>query len=148
MEYRVYLLTRADRVRAAEDFVAADDAEATEIAAALQEVTADVFGGCEVWRGTKHVATLYLKPSQHPRAVKIPSASSLDARLIASPVRQERFVQLEEQLLNSFECVKERRRLLETLRRHEKLTSLKQQMHDALAQEQQSDASAGAKESN
>ncbi len=92
MEYRVFLLSKAGRVCASEQFIGADDDEATEIATALQEVIADVFGGCEVWRqGTMLVASI--RPTPSDRAKKIPPSDlSPDARLIALPVRQEKFL--------------------------------------------------------
>ena len=105
MEYRFFLLDKADHFRVAVPFIAQDDREAREIALFVGNAVADKFDGYELWRGsvcvTKH-RPLHL--SERP----------LSAAEIAQE-RQMQILDLEDSLQRSFECVRDSRRLLQTM---------------------------------
>lgn len=104
MHYRLYLIDEADRIRAAETFMALDDAEALETATAVFHATRDVCARHEVWCG----------PRQVNRAAREPL--SVEKSLIAlAEERQIRAVALEETLLSNFECIRRSRELLDAV---------------------------------
>ncbi|HUB44861.1 MAG TPA: hypothetical protein VMB73_07745 [Acetobacteraceae bacterium] len=102
MNFRIYLLDAASRIRAAESFSAADDVEAAEVGATTFDACSDVFDGFEVWRGSTRVA----RGRRTGKTV---------ARLNAWDVvmmQQENILDLEERLHRSFACIRESSRLL------------------------------------
>jgi len=104
MHYRVYLIDEADRIRAAETFMALDDAQALETAAVVLRATRDVFARHEVWCG----------PHQVSDAAS--TQLSIEKSLIElAEERQIRALALEECLLSSFTCVRRSRELLDTV---------------------------------
>lgn len=110
MNYRLYLLDSAPSIRAAESYVAANDAEAAEIAAAICNAAGDVFQKCELWRGAEQLATLW----PDGRNAIDQRRRSLDISLAA---RQERILEVEDRLQRSFACVRSSRQLLQTYAR-------------------------------
>jgi hypothetical protein len=92
----------ADEIRAAENFIAADDSEAMEIAAVLLRSTRDIFSRAEVWCGSRFVSGSGLRPS--------------DQELCLETMREERqarTIALEERLKSSFDCINQSRILID-----------------------------------
>lgn len=101
MQYRIYLIDEADRIKAAETFIAFDDAEALEMDADLLRATHDVFTAHEVWCGARRLSDV-----SDTQAAK----KSLIALM---EERQIRMAALEERLLSSFHCVRRSQALLD-----------------------------------
>jgi hypothetical protein len=102
MNFRIYLLDKASRIRAAESFSAADDAEAADVGAATFDACSDVFDGFEVWRGSTRV-------TGGGRTGK--NVSQLNAWDVVM-TQQRNILDLEERLHQSFACMRESSRLL------------------------------------
>jgi len=102
MRYRLYLLDAAQKIAAAEAFIATDDLEALETAAILFRATDDVFAAYEVWCGPRHVTG----------AGVWHQADGTGLADLAEG-QQLRMLDLEERLLSSFACVRRSRALLE-----------------------------------
>lgn len=103
MQYRFYLLDEHAHVRAGESFAAADDRDATNVAAWVHFACNDVFSGYELWRGTKRLSAV--NAAFH-------DADMFDLESVAGQ-RQENILDLEDQLQRTFLCVNQSRRLLE-----------------------------------
>jgi hypothetical protein len=104
MRYRVYLIDEADRIKAAETFMALDDAEALEMAAVVLRATRDVFARHEVWCGPRRISgASSIEPSAGKSLVEL------------AEERQIRALALEERLLSSFECIRRSRSLLQAV---------------------------------
>jgi hypothetical protein len=101
MNYRFYLLDENEHIRAGESFTASDDAQATEVAAAVHSACSDVFDGYELWRGNARVAK-----TRRTRHVSSSAQEIVEAR-------QENVLDLMDRLQRTFTCVRESRRLLQ-----------------------------------
>ena len=102
MNFRFYLLDAASRIRAAESFSAANDAEAAQVALTTYDACSDVFAGYELWRGNACIAGDARPARPAPR---------LNAWTIAV-VHQHNVLDLEDRLYRSFACIRESSRLL------------------------------------
>jgi len=102
MHYRLYLLDDAQKIAAAEAFIANDDLEALETAAILFRSTNDVFAAYEVWCGPRHVTGAGVRH-------QVDGTGLVDL----AEGQQIRMLDLEERLLSSFACVRRSRALLE-----------------------------------
>jgi hypothetical protein len=105
MLYRLYLLDKRDRIRAAENFSAKSDNEAKEIASRVCNARDDSFKRYELWCGADQIMSFRCGTQTGQRRER-------RARDI-TPASQEVVLDLEERLQNSFACVTASRRLLE-----------------------------------
>jgi hypothetical protein len=105
MQYRIYLVGADKRIRAAESFIAGDEAEAKEIATAIYGSCSTSFDSVELWQGS-HVVM-----RQFPKDVWTTS----DIQKLIDK-RQESVAQVEEVMERSFTCIRASQQLMATLR--------------------------------
>jgi hypothetical protein len=116
--YRLYLLGTGGHIEAATSLLASHDGEAKQIATVVYESLTDVFPSYMLWRGTHFVAEGARPLSQSTKLEDLIEA------------RQRNAVELERTLRESFYCVRQSMKLLDTLR---KMDSTRRDPRDALS---------------
>jgi hypothetical protein len=105
MQYRLYLIGADNRIQAAESFIAGNETEAREVAAAVHGSCSTSFDSVELWQGS------HLIMRQCSGAVRVTTEVQ---KLIDKT--QESVAQLEEMMERSFTCVRASQQLMATLR--------------------------------
>ena len=106
-------LYRDGHIQAGQAFSAANDAEATETASFLYEASSDVADACELWRGAECVAKISAEPDS-PTTTPDDLLRRYDAMV---DHQRQNIRDLEDDLRNSWSCIRESRRLFHTMQR-------------------------------
>jgi hypothetical protein len=110
--YRMYLY-RDGHIQAGQAFSASNDIEATETAGFIYEACSDVADACELWRGAECVARM----SAQPGDAMITPRDLVERYDAMANDQQQSIRDLEEDLRNSWSCIRESKKLLHTVLR-------------------------------
>jgi hypothetical protein len=102
--YRLYLMGTSGHIEAGTSLLAPHDDEAKLIAAVVYDSLMDAFPGYMLWRGTHCLAEGSRPLGKAPRLEDLVAA------------RQRNAIELERTLLSSFNCVRQSKKLLDTLK--------------------------------
>jgi hypothetical protein len=111
VDYRIYLISDSTSIRAADNFSAASDGEAMEVATALCDAAGDSFERCELWRGTTLVTQLC--PNAAGKSYPYDGGWLPGGSLFPLSHRQEQVLALEERLQQSFGCIRASRQFMQ-----------------------------------
>jgi hypothetical protein len=110
--YRIFLY-RDGHIQAGQAFSASNDAKAAQTANFIYEASSDVADACELWRGAECVARMSTEPGN-----PVITPRELVERYYAMADDQQQSIRdLEEDLRNSWSCIRESKKLFRTMQR-------------------------------